>query len=134
VQNALVGAPGSLRVVDEKTLYFRPPAGYLEPEVLLMVLRNLMYAAYQREQKGEPHPAPVAQPDGDGRKEKLRSSGGGVRVGPAVPPRREPRPAEPTREMGHLAKELENLASLHAAGILTDDEFEKAKSRIVARA
>ena len=135
VQNALVGAPGSLRVVDERTLYFRPPTGYLEPEVLLMVLRNLMHAAYQRELKGEPHPVPAPQKDGDGKKEKLKSTGGGVRVGPAVPPRREPKPVgEPKRELGHLAKELEKLASLHAAGILTDAEFEKAKERILARA
>jgi transcription-repair coupling factor (superfamily II helicase) len=134
VQSALVGAPGSLRVVDEKTLYFRPPTGYLEPEVLLMVLRNLMHAAYQRELKGEPHPTPAPQKDGDGKKEKLKSTAGGVRVGPAIPPRREPKPPEPKRELGPLAKELEKLASLHAAGILTDDEFEKAKNRILSRA
>ena len=56
VQKALVGAPGTLRIVDDRTLYFRPPPGYLEPETLLLVLRNLMYAAYQRELKGEPDP------------------------------------------------------------------------------
>src|SRR5258706_6938991 len=59
VQAALATAPGSLRIVDDKTLYFRPPGAYLEPEVLLMALRNLMYNAYQRELKGEPHPVPA---------------------------------------------------------------------------
>lgn len=63
VQKALIGAPGTLRIVDERTLYFRPPPGYLEAETLLLVLRNLMYAAYQRELKGEPDPVvPVRQP------------------------------------------------------------------------
>ena len=38
----LAGAPGSLRVVDEKTIYFRPPPTYLEPDTLLMVMRNLL--------------------------------------------------------------------------------------------
>jgi transcription-repair coupling factor (superfamily II helicase) len=61
VQKALVGAPGTLRIVDERTLYFRPPPGYLEPETLLLVLRNLMHAAYQRELKGEPEPVVPAR-------------------------------------------------------------------------
>ncbi|MGH7177542.1 MAG: transcription-repair coupling factor [Tepidisphaeraceae bacterium] len=55
-QIALSGAPGTLRVIDEKTVYFRPPAGYLDPETLLLTLRNLMRAAYDREKHGEPHP------------------------------------------------------------------------------
>jgi transcription-repair coupling factor (superfamily II helicase) len=60
VQAALTGAPGSLRIVDDKTLYFRPPPAYLEPDVLLMVLRNLMYAAYEKEKKGQAVPAGAA--------------------------------------------------------------------------
>src|SRR5207244_5811489 len=59
VQAALATAPGTLRIVDDKTLYFRPPEAYLQPEVLLMALRNLMYNAYQRDLKGEPHPVPA---------------------------------------------------------------------------
>ena len=27
---ALAGAPGSLRVIDQKTVYFRPPSSFLE--------------------------------------------------------------------------------------------------------
>jgi len=68
VQQALSGAPGTLRIVDERTLYFRPPATFLQPEALLMVLRNLMRSAYDRGQE-QPPPTPPAA------------------VAPALPPR-----------------------------------------------
>ena len=57
-QFALTGAPGTLRLIDEKTVYLRMPPTFVESEACLMVLRNLMRAAYDREQKGEPPPAP----------------------------------------------------------------------------
>jgi transcription-repair coupling factor (superfamily II helicase) len=57
-QAALTGAPGTLRVIDEKTVYLRMPPTYMQPEAMLMVLRNLMAAAYERELKGEPNLAP----------------------------------------------------------------------------
>jgi transcription-repair coupling factor (superfamily II helicase) len=61
-QQALTGAPGSLRVIDERTVYLRMPPTYVEPETLLMVLRNLLRAAYDREQGKVPvetkQPAP----------------------------------------------------------------------------
>ena len=57
-QIALAGAPGTLRVVDDKTVYLRMPDTFLESETCLMVLRNLMRAAHDRELKGEPPPAP----------------------------------------------------------------------------
>ena len=53
-QQALTGAPGTLRVIDDKTIYFRPPAAYMQPEVLLMVLKNLLRAAHDREVNGAP--------------------------------------------------------------------------------
>ena len=59
VQTGMTGAPGSLRLVDEHTLYFRPPAVYLESETLLLVLRNLLRKAYDREKTGEPSPIPT---------------------------------------------------------------------------
>ena len=59
-QIALTGAPGTLRVIDEKTVYLRMPPTYLESETLLLVLRNLMRAAHDREVKGEPAPQPKA--------------------------------------------------------------------------
>jgi transcription-repair coupling factor (superfamily II helicase) len=61
-QHALSGAPGSLRVVDEKTVYLRMPPTFMEPEALLMVLRNLMLAAHDRDVNGEPPPAPKLPP------------------------------------------------------------------------
>ena len=48
-QAALTGAPGTLRVIDEKTVYLRMPASFMEPEPCLMVLRNLMRQAYDRQ-------------------------------------------------------------------------------------
>jgi transcription-repair coupling factor (superfamily II helicase) len=49
-QAALAGAPGSLRVIDEKTVYLRMPATFMEPEILLMALRNLMRSAWEGQQ------------------------------------------------------------------------------------
>ena len=48
-QTALTGAPGTLRVVDAKTVYFRPPAVFIEPEPLLLTLRNLLFKVYEKE-------------------------------------------------------------------------------------
>lgn len=58
---ALAGAPGSLRVIDDKTVYLRMPPTFVEPETLLMVLRNLMRAAYDRDRGAQPpaQPAPA---------------------------------------------------------------------------
>jgi transcription-repair coupling factor (superfamily II helicase) len=61
-QHALTGAPGTLRVIDEKTVYLRMPATFMEPEACLMVLRNLMHAAHERDEKGEAAPVPAARP------------------------------------------------------------------------
>jgi transcription-repair coupling factor (superfamily II helicase) len=61
-QHAMIGAPGTLRVIDEKTVYLRMPPTYTEPETCLMVLRNLMHAAHDRDEKGLPPPEPKAPP------------------------------------------------------------------------
>lgn len=61
-QHALLGAPGTLRVIDEKTVYLRMPPVYLEPETCLMVLRNLMHSAHDRDVKGLPPPETKAPP------------------------------------------------------------------------
>jgi transcription-repair coupling factor (superfamily II helicase) len=76
-QFALTGAPGSLRVIDEKTVYLRMPPTYLEPETCLMVLKNLLRAAYDRQVKGEPAPKAIEE------------SGAALRRTSALP-RREP--------------------------------------------
>jgi transcription-repair coupling factor (superfamily II helicase) len=47
-QNALTGAPGTLRVIDDKTVYLRLPETFMEPETLLLTLRNLMKSAWER--------------------------------------------------------------------------------------
>jgi transcription-repair coupling factor (superfamily II helicase) len=60
VQLGLTGVPGTLRVIDAKTVYLRMPPSFMESDTLLMVLRNLLKAAYEREQKGEPPPQPKA--------------------------------------------------------------------------
>src|SRR5947207_6755585 len=52
-QAALTGAPGTLRVMDPNSVYLRMPPSFLESETLLMVLKNLMRQAYDRELKGE---------------------------------------------------------------------------------
>ncbi|MGE5612030.1 MAG: transcription-repair coupling factor, partial [Bacillota bacterium] len=113
VQKALIGAPGTLRIIDDSTLYFRPPTNYLEPEVLLMTLRNLMYAAYQRELKGEPEPISRAKP---------------TSIKPAAPvvPKKLPSTAEANATRS-LIPELEKLVYLRNQGILTEDEFQSAK-------
>jgi transcription-repair coupling factor (superfamily II helicase) len=61
-QHALTGAPGTLRVIDDKTVYLRMPPTFMEPEAALMVLRNLMHAAHERDVKGEPAPVPKTPP------------------------------------------------------------------------
>ena len=125
VQKALAGAPGSLRVVDEKTLYFRPPTQYLESEVLLMVLRNLMRSAYERQQKGLPDPAPAPV-----KEEKLVSTGGVKTLRPlAEKPKEVSTPKKPGK--GPSVADLEKLVSLYQAGILSEEEFESAKRRLM---
>jgi transcription-repair coupling factor (superfamily II helicase) len=52
-QKALTGAPGTLRVIDDKTVYLRLPTTFMEPEALLLTLRNLMKSAWERGKGGE---------------------------------------------------------------------------------
>ena len=39
-QKALAGVPGTLRVIDDKTVYLRMPAAFLESDTLLMVRKT----------------------------------------------------------------------------------------------
>jgi transcription-repair coupling factor (superfamily II helicase) len=52
-QAGLAGSPGRLTVVDEKTVYLRLPKAFLESDTLLMILRNLLKAAWDRDEKRE---------------------------------------------------------------------------------
>jgi transcription-repair coupling factor (superfamily II helicase) len=49
VQAGLVGAPGTIRVIDEKTIYLRMPPVFMQPETALIALRNLLKSAWDRE-------------------------------------------------------------------------------------
>ncbi|HTL28997.1 MAG TPA: transcription-repair coupling factor, partial [Tepidisphaeraceae bacterium] len=120
-QLALVGAPGTLRVIDEKTVYLRMPPTFMESEALLMTLRNLMRNAYDKEKN-----APV---DGDGE------------VAAPAPSKEQPAPAKTQatatpapklKSKDQASVELKKLASLRAAGILTEEEFENAKKRLLS--
>lgn len=88
---ALAKAPGTVRVIDAKTVYVRMPPTFMESETCLMVLRNLMRQAYDRETGVEStvpdipmptvvEPSPVEAPSfGDGRRDKGRGRDGGRR-------------------------------------------------------
>jgi transcription-repair coupling factor (superfamily II helicase) len=126
---AMTGAPGSQRVIDEKTVYLRMPAVYMQGETLLMVLRNLLKQAYEREARGEKIEvkvvqaavAPVVKEEGP----RLKSSG--VRVNLPIPERgvkKEEKPMSP-----QVAGQLQKLESLR--GILTEEEYQVARKRIM---
>jgi transcription-repair coupling factor (superfamily II helicase) len=63
-QIGLIGAPGRLSVIDARTVYLRLPESFMESDTILMALRNLLAAAYEREQRGEPPttPKPMGRP------------------------------------------------------------------------
>ncbi len=48
-QLALTGAPGTLRLVDDSTVYLRMPKTFMESEPLLITLRNLIRRRYDKE-------------------------------------------------------------------------------------
>jgi transcription-repair coupling factor (superfamily II helicase) len=113
-QLGLTGAPGTLRVIDEKTVYLRMPTSFMEPEPALMVLRNLMRQAYDREKDGVV--APSAKPQAAIAEKSV----------PLAPSH--PKPVKTT------ATELAKLVSLKEQGILTDEEFQAARRRLVGTA
>ncbi|HEX8912040.1 MAG TPA: transcription-repair coupling factor [Humisphaera sp.] len=148
---AMTGAPGTLRVIDEKTIYLRMPPTFVEPEAALMVLRNLMRQAMEREQKGEATPAPgqapaappapaldsLAKPRPSGARvisvETRPGGGGGKAVGAAIGSRTPAKqPAEPQLTPKQKA-DLEKLQSLREIGVLTDEEFLVALKRLKDR-
>jgi hypothetical protein len=134
-QAALTGAPGTLRVIDPQTVYLRMPASFMEPDTLLMVLKNLMRQAYDRELKGEtiaqPGKAPTPPPPA---KVMTTSTTGGdgervTRVSAPAPPARPAKPKKPIRS----TPDLEKLQSLRDAGILSEEEFRAARDRLLAK-
>jgi transcription-repair coupling factor (superfamily II helicase) len=130
-QNGLAGAPGRLSVIDPQTIYLRMPPTFMESETLLMVLRNLMRQAYDREKNELPSgdgdakaqvTGEAASQGGDGN-EKARVGGAGTKA--AV--------KGMLREAGKPNVELEKLTSLREQGILTEEEFEAARKRVLAK-
>jgi transcription-repair coupling factor (superfamily II helicase) len=140
-QTALTGAPGTLRVIDEKTIYLRMPASFTEPEPCLMVLRNLMRQAFDREKNGVPVVAvsPVAAPKVEAAKSQAAaarpaaSSPAGQKPATGKPPVK----AAPEKPLAPVkvksgSPELEKLSSLRDQGILTEEEFQNALKRLIA--
>lgn len=62
----MTGAPGTLRVIDEKTVYLRMPPTFMESETLLIVLRNLMKQNEEKKRTGVV--APTGKPQTVGAK------------------------------------------------------------------
>ncbi len=136
-QIALAGAPGTVRVIDDKTVYVRPPPSFLEPEPCLLMLKNLMRSAYDREQRGEPPPAP-RPPPGTTVKSKMPPKVETVAV--AATDDGQPRPtvrlaeaSKPDRPRPPGGKDYEKLVTLRDQGILTDQEFQAALGRLLNR-
>ena len=127
----LSGAPGSLRVIDEKTIYLRMPATYLEPETCLMVLKNLMRKAYDRMVNGAPvekkvaaaPPQPVLETVAV---EEHRPTVRVAETKPRPPDRKKFAPPKPADDR------LTKLTALRDQGVLTVEEFETAKGRLLA--
>jgi hypothetical protein len=133
-------------VIDEKTVYLRMPATFMQSEALLMVMKNLMRQNLDRERKGElaaqpgkapePKPQPVAKPvrrERDPEDESVRPA---VKMPAASPkPQKSPKQRESAdRAVGPMVPELEKLVSLRDQGILTEEEFQAAKKRLLAAA
>jgi transcription-repair coupling factor (superfamily II helicase) len=144
-QMALAGAPGTLRVIDEKTVYLRMPATFMQSEALLLTLKNLMRQAHDREQRGEAAPEPGKAPERPPEKVPHRPKARAVnregeveqddvrpvvKLGAKSAPRKPPRSEPP--QAGSLVGELEKLASLRQQGVLTEEEFQTLKQRLVA--
>jgi transcription-repair coupling factor (superfamily II helicase) len=114
-QKGLTGAPGSLRVIDASTVYLRMPGSFMESETLLMVLRNLMKQAYEREKNGDGTPLAGA-------------------IAAALPQAPAPAKAEVEEQRRRKqVEELEKLSMLLEQGILNEQEFESAKKRLLAK-
>ncbi|MDB5356184.1 MAG: transcription-repair coupling factor Mfd [Phycisphaerales bacterium] len=150
-QHALTGAPGTLRVIDEKTVYLRMPASYVEPEVCLMVLKNLLRSAHDRdvnaaaapaaaEPTAQALPAPkAAQPEREptnGRPQPAApaAKGDGRARSQPAPQKQPASKSQPVSAGKSAAAQLEKLASLRDQGVLTEEEFETARKRLMASA
>jgi hypothetical protein len=136
-QVALHGAPGSVRLIDEKTVYLRMPPTFLDPEACLMTLKNLMRGAHDRQVNGLPAPAtkpapppkPVVAVDTIPAKRVEEES-----VRPTVR-LKESKPAGPARsQKPKESADYIKLVTLRDQGILTEQEFQSALGRLLSSA
>ncbi len=51
VNDAMADAPGRVSLIDNRTVYFRPPSNYLEPPTLIAVLRKLLVRPTRRREQ-----------------------------------------------------------------------------------
>ena len=135
-QLGMQGAPGTMRVVDEQTVYFRPPRNYLDPEILLVALRNLLRNAYDRLKVAPAVTVAAAPPEAVKQAEAAATSVTVVQpASPVVsgPPRLAIKPAGKKAEMltPHQVAQLEKLQSLKDHGVLTEEEFMAARQRLL---
>ncbi|MGC4032780.1 MAG: helicase-related protein [Tepidisphaeraceae bacterium] len=143
---ALTGAPGRLTVVDEKTIYLRLPASFLEADTLLLALCNLMRSAKAKEAKAT-EPALIVAPPAAAVTAAVESKPKPTPVSPPAsvePPKSVARqkeaarakmtpaaPATPQKPVT-LKEQIAKLESLHEMGVLTDEEFKAAQVRLMA--
>jgi hypothetical protein len=111
------------------------PPSFMEPETSLMVLKNLMRKAYDRERGGEP--APEVKP------EPVAAQAPAVSPTSKAPPAKQPAERAPLRVAAapekekpgkKVATELAKLVSLRDQGILSEEEFQNARRRLVGTA
>jgi hypothetical protein len=123
-------------VIDAQTVYLRMPASFMEAETLLMVLKNLMRQAYDREQRGEPAPQPGKAPPPQNSQPQPK-----VQMPPKAPSginkakmqQSVNAPAHKQKPVSADHPELRKLHSLREAGILTEQEFLAARDRLLAK-
>jgi transcription-repair coupling factor (superfamily II helicase) len=137
---AMTGAPGTLRVIDEQTIYLRMPPTFAEPEAALMVLKNLMRQALDRESKGEatpapgqapvkPVPAPKPPPAQSVRQREMQKKRVTIDDGRGIPTTK---PTTSPISQKQIA-DMQKLQSLKDIGVLTDEEFEAARRRLMSK-
>jgi transcription-repair coupling factor (superfamily II helicase) len=133
-QLALTGAPGTLRVIDPKTVYLRMPPTFTAPEALLLTLRNLMRKAYDAEQASKPGAATPAPEPAPAPNLKSQISN----PPPPPPPAPTPTPAQKSQLATQKAQsknaDFEKLLTLRNQGILSEQEFQSAAQRLLKQA
>jgi transcription-repair coupling factor (superfamily II helicase) len=141
-QTALHGAPGSVRLIDEKTVYLRMPPTFLEAEPCLMVLKNLMRGAYDRQVNGLPAPPlkpaaplpPVVAVDTVPAARGSDDANGEPKVRPTVRLRETKSPAPAKGQKPKESADYIKLVTLRDQGILTEQEFQAALGRLLSSA